>query len=369
VNVAIVHDYLIHQGGSENCVEALLAIFPQAVLYTCYFSPQTMPERWQKYDIRTSFLQQLPLGTKNYQDRLQYFLPLMPLAYESLDLRAYDLVISSSHAFAKGVLTRVDTLHVSYIHTPTRYLWDLNQDYLQSYRRGILKPLLMPVALHYLRMWDFQAAQRPHQLIANSKYVARRIRTYYRRDALVVHPPVDVDYFQPVAQPSQDYYLITSRWVPYKRADLAIEAFNQLNLRLLVVGDGPELARLKSLAGPKIEFLPHQERAALRDLMANCKALIFPAEEDFGILPVEVMACGRPVVAYGRGGALETIQAGLTGVHFAEQTVPSLIAAVQSCGQQEWNPLLIRQHSEKFARPCFQAGIQAAIQQAQAQFM
>ncbi len=361
MKIALVHDYLIHQGGSENCVEALLEIFPQAVIYTCYFNKETMPARWQTYDIRSSFLQKFALGGKNYQNRLQYFLPLMPLAYESLDLRDYDLVISSCHAYAKGVLTRVNTLHISYIHTPTRYLWDLYQDYLQDYSTNAFKKVLIPPILHYLRLWDFQAAQRPGQLVANSRYVARRIETYYRRAAVVINPPVDVDYFQPVAQPRADYYLITSRWVPYKRADLAIQAFNQLGLRLVVAGAGPELANLQALAGANIEFLPYQSRASLRDLLANCKALIFPGEEDFGILPVEAQACGRPVLAFGRGGAVETVKPGVTGLLFAQQTVASLVAAVQACEHISWDSRVIREHSEHFSRQRYQAELGALI--------
>jgi len=361
MRVAIVHDYLIHQGGSENCVEALLEIFPDAPIYTSYFSAATMPERWAARDIRTTFLQKLPLGIKNYQNRLQYVLPLMPLAYESLDLREFDLVLSSSHAFAKGVLTRVNTLHLSYIHTPTRYLWDLTEEYRQNYGGGRLKSFLMPIALHYLRIWDFQAAQRPDALIANSRFVAQRIRSYYRRPATVIHPPVDVDYFQPVPEPKQDYYLIASRWVGYKRADLAIAACKALGLRLLVVGDGPELKNLQQLTGPTIEFLPRQPREQLRALMANCKALIFPGEEDFGILPLEVQACGRPVIAFGRGGALETVVHGITGLHFPEQTVASLGAALGENENRAWDPVAIRTHSEQFARSVFQTKIKELI--------
>ncbi len=369
MKVALVHDYLIHQGGSENCVEALLEMFPQAPVYTCYFSPETMPERWRRRDIRTSFLQRLPLGKKNYQDRLQYFLPLMPLAYESLDLSGYDLVLSSSHAFAKGVLTRVNTLHLSYIHTPTRYLWDLNQEYTRDYRGGALKRALLPVALHYLRLWDFQAAQRPYHLMANSRYVARRVATYYRRPATVINPPVDVDYFTVIPNPREDYYLITSRWVPYKRADLAIQAFNQLGLRLLVVGDGPELPKLQAQAGRTIEFLPYQPREALRDLIANCRALVFPSEEDFGILPVEAMACGRPVIAFGRGGALETVLPAVTGLHFPEQTVAALVQAIRVGEAQAWDARRIRQHSEQFSRQRYQERIKDLIDTQRERFM
>ncbi len=369
MNIAIVHEYLIQQGGSENCVEALLELFPKAPVYTCYYHPKTLPDRWHEREVRSSFLQKLPLGGKNYQNRVQYALPLMPLAYESLDLRAFDLVISSCHAFSKGVLTRSNTLHLAYLHTPTRYLWDLNQEYQQDYRgKNPFKKTLMPLALHYLRMWDYQAAQRPQLMLANSRYVARRIERYYGRAATVIYPPVDVDYFQPVAQPTEDYYLLAGRWVPYKRGDLAIQVFKELGLRLLVVGDGPELAKLKAQAGPKTEFLPSQPRAQLKDLFAHCRALVFPGEEDFGILPVEVQASGRPVICFGRGGATETVQHGVTGIHFAEQSIDSLKQAVLACEAQTWDAVMIRRHSEQFSRAQFLGSMQRFIDQAWDEF-
>ncbi len=363
MKVAIVHEYLIHQGGSENCVEALLEIFPDAPIFSCFYSPETMPERWQKRDIRTSFLQNLPLGKKNYQKRLQYFLALMPLAYEQFDLRDFDLILSSCHAYAKGVLTSVDSLHISYIHTPVRYLWDLNQEYLASYKPGSWQSKLAPVAQHYLRNWDFQAAQRPDYLVANSNHVRRRIEKFYRRPATTINPPVDVDYFSPTSSPTEDYYLIAGRIVGYKRIDLAIQAFNQLGLKLRVVGEGPELQELKTVAKSNITFYPHLSRQELKDYFANCRALIFPGEEDFGIVPLEVQACGRPVIAYGRGGALETVVTGKTGLFFKEQTVESLINAVKECENQIWDSTIICNHAQEFSRVRYQENMKNFIEE------
>lgn len=353
MKVALVHDYLIKQGGSENVLEALIELFPNAPIYTSYYSPHTMPPHWRKYEVHTSFLQGLPLGRSAYQQRLQYFLPLMPVAYESFDLSAYDLVISSCHAFAKGVLTRPDALHLSYIHTPTRYLWDLTWEYQRRFQVPLLKRL-MPLALSCLRTWDFQAAQRPDLLVANSDFVARRIRKFYRREAERIYPPVDTDFFTPVASPTGDYYLAAGRFVSYKRLDLAIAAFNRLGLPLLVVGEGPELDRLRPAARSNIRFLPHQPREALARTFANCRALVFPGEEDFGILPVEVQASGRPVIAYGRGGATETVKDGLTGVLFDDQTAESLIQAVQRSEGIVWDTDQIVAHAQSFSRQRFQ---------------
>lgn len=357
LKVALVHEYLIKQGGSENVLEALLEIFPGAPVYTSFYSPATMPEHWRGYDIRSSFLQRLPLGQVNYQQRLQYFLPWMPLAYESFDLSAYDLVISSAHAFAKGILTGPDTLHVSYIHTPTRYLWDQTWEYQRSIRSAPLIRNLVPLALSCLRTWDFQAAQRPDHLIANSHHIQRRIEKFYRRSSQLIYPPVDTDFFGPVAEPSLDYYLVAGRFVPYKRLDLAIEAFNRLGLPLKVVGEGPELARLRARARPNITFYPRQPRHALRDLFAHCRALVFAGEEDFGILPVEVQACGRPVIAYRRGGAGETVLDGQTGTLFNEQTVEALIEAVRTNESQHWSEEAICAQAGRFSRRRFQSEI------------
>jgi glycosyltransferase involved in cell wall biosynthesis len=366
VKVALVHEYLIKQGGSENVLEALIDIFPEAPIFTSFFSAKTMPERWSQRTIYSSFLQKLPLGRQNYQKRLQYFLPLMPTAYESFDLREYDLVISSSHAFAKGVLTRPDALHVSYIHTPTRYLWDQTWEYQRSFKQLPLLKSLVPLAISQLRTWDFQAAQRPDALIANSKYIQRRIQKFYRRDAALIYPPVDTDFFRPAANNTPaDFYLIAGRFVPYKRLDLAIQAFNQLGLPLWVVGEGSEVEHLKPIAKANILFKPHQSRRELADIFAQCRALIFPGEEDFGILPVEVQASGRPVIAFGKGGATETVCDGGTGILFKEQTTKSLVEAVQHFEVSVFDSKKIMVHAEQFSRQRFQTQIRKFLEESQ----
>jgi glycosyltransferase involved in cell wall biosynthesis len=366
LSLAIVHDYLIKQGGSENVVESLLRLYPNSPLYTSLYSPETLPEWWRSFSIQTSFLQPwaewLGILADHYQDRLKVLFPFMPLAYENFDLTAYDCVISSSHAFAKGILTGSQTLHIAYIHSPPRYLWELTGTYLERGRiQGWQKPLTQWL-LHRLRQWDFLAAQRPDILIANSHYIRRRIQKFYRREATVIYPPVRVNLFQPVADPATDYDLVASRLVPYKRVDLALKAYNQMGRRLLVVGEGPELPRLKEMAGSTIEFLPHQSLEQLQSLFAHCRYLIFPWAEDFGIIPVEVQACGRPVIALGVGGVAETVISGKTGILFMNPTPASLIEAVQQADQCFWDPTVIRKHAEQFSEDRFHREIRELVQ-------
>lgn len=366
LSLAVVHDYLIKQGGSENVVESLLGLYPQSPVYTSLYSPETMPDGWRSVSIQTSFLQpwaeRLGILKDNYQDRLKVLFPFMPLAYESFDLTAYDCVISSSHAFAKGILTGSQTLHIAYIHSPPRYLWELTETYLQRGRiQGWQKPLTQWL-IHRLRQWDFLAAQRPDILIANSHYIRRRIQKFYRRKARVIYPPVRVSLFQPVQDPAMDYDLVASRLVPYKRVDVALEAYNQMGRRLLVVGEGPELPRLKEMAGSTIEFLPYQSLEDLKSIFAHCRYLIFPWAEDFGIIPVEVQACGRPVIALGVGGAAETVISGKTGILFSDPTPESLMQAVQEADQYSWDPSVIREQAQKFSEKQFHQAIQELIQ-------
>ncbi|MCJ2544164.1 glycosyltransferase [Thermostichus vulcanus] len=365
--MALVHEYLIQAGGSEKVVQALTAFAPQAPLYVSLFSPHTMPSAWQELEIHTSFLQgwakRLGVLRRDYHARLKYLLPWMPLAYESFDFSGYDCVISSSHAFAKGILTGEQTLHLSYIHSPTRYLWENRELYLE--RGGLgggghhrwIRPayVLSQWLLHRLRQWDVLAAQRPDLLIANSQHIRRRIYKTYRRDAVVIHPPVPLEGFQPVADPSADYDLVVGRLVPYKRVDLAIAACERLGRRLLIVGEGPELSRLKALAGPLVEFLPHQPQARLQELFAHCRTLLFPWVEDFGLVPVEAQACGRPVIALNRGGTQETVIHGETGIHIPEASVDALVEGLRQADRQEWDPQRIRAHALQFAPARFQA--------------
>src|SRR5690606_10604652 len=273
-----------------------------------------------------------------------------PLAVEQFDLREFDVVISSSHACAKGVLTRPDAVHICYCHTPIRYAWDMYHDYLHT--SGRLQRALARPIMHYLRLWDALAAQRVDFFVANSQAVAARIRKHYRRPAHVVHPPVDTEFYTPSGS-AEDFYLVAGRLVPYKRVDLAVSAFTRLGKPLVVIGDGPERRRLEKVAGPNVHFLGHQPREVLRDHYRRCKALVFPGEEDFGIVPVEVQACGRPAIAYGRGGALDTVQDGGTGALFREQTVEALIEAVERAERIPWDSGRITSWAARFSNAEF----------------
>jgi glycosyltransferase involved in cell wall biosynthesis len=347
MHTAIVHEWLVTYAGSERVVEQMLQLYPEADLFSLVeFLPADLKFFIQHKPVTTSFLQKLPFANPRFRN----YLPLMPLAIEQFDLSDYDLILSSNHAVAKGVTTRADQLHICYMHTPIRYAWDLQQQYLQGAKltRG-LKSGLTQLVLHYLRLWDVASANRVDHFIANSRFVAQRIRKTYRRPARVIYPPVAVDRFFPNPN-REDFYFVLSRFVPYKRVSLIIEAFNQLKLPLIVIGDGAERNYLKSIAGRNITILGHQPEATVVDLMQRCKAFVYAAAEDFGITLVEAQAAGAPVIAYGRGGAAETVIPGKTGLLFPEQTVESLIDAVKTyeAGQIRVNPEDLRQNAERF---------------------
>jgi glycosyltransferase involved in cell wall biosynthesis len=350
VKVALVHDYCFEQGGAENVVEVLLGLFPGAPLYTSIYDPPVMADAFRAADVRTSFLQHIT-RRKRYATAL---LPLYPLAYAQFDLRGYDLVLSSASSFAKGVRVPVGTLHLCYCHRPARFLW-LENTYLvgRARRTHQLARLVFPV----LRRLDYRAAQRVDAFIANSAVVARRIARFYHRTATVIHPPIHLAEFAPNPDPPAPDapYLILSRLVGYKRVDLAVQAANQLQAPLLVVGDGPDRARLEALAGPTVRFTGRVPRAEVRRYLQACRALLFPGEEDFGLTPLEAMASGRPVVAYAAGGALETVVAGSTGVFFQEQTAASLVAALESLAQISFSPQQLRAHAARFDVAVFTA--------------
>jgi glycosyltransferase involved in cell wall biosynthesis len=316
--------------------------------------------------VHTSFIQHLPWANPHFRQ----YLPLMPLAIEQFDLSAYDLVLSSHHAVAKGVITRADQLHISYIHTPIRYAWDLQQQYLQGagLNRGV-KALLVQPLLHYLRLWDVACANRVDYFVANSRYVAQRIWKTYRRRATVIYPPVAIDRFSPDCQ-RDEFYFTLSRFVPYKKVDIIVAAFTQLGLPLVVMGDGADRARLQAIAGANIQWLPPQSDDGVVDYMQRCKAFVYAAAEDFGIAAVEAQAAGAPVIAYGRGGVTETVVAGKTGLLFEEQTVASLINAVQQfeSGVQLVEPAYRRQQVERFAPDRFQRQLSQFIEQKWANF-
>jgi glycosyltransferase involved in cell wall biosynthesis len=349
MKVALVHDYLNQMGGAERVVIAFHQLFPDAPVYTSIYDPQRVDPAFQKMDIRTSFMQKLPLVTKHHQP----YLPLYPFAMESLDLRGYDLVLSSSSAFGKGVITRPDTIHICYCHTPMRWCWNY-REYVEREQLGAIARSVLPFLITGLRIWDQVSAMRVDHFIANSPVVAERIRKYYHRDAVIIPPPVEVNRFpfDPSTQP-EDYFLIISRLVPYKRIDLAIEACNRLHLPLVIIGAGRDIERLKELAGPTIRFLGQLSDEEVLGYYAHCRAFLFPGEEDFGITPLEAQASGRPVIAYGSGGALASVIDGITGTFFHEQTVDSLTGALVSFDECRYDPQTIRNHALEFDLPRF----------------
>lgn len=351
--MAIAHEWLVKHAGSERVVEQMLQVYPDADLFSLVdFLADDLRDFIQHKSVTTSFIQHLPLARQHFRQ----YLPLMPLAIEQFDLNDYDVVISSNHAVAKGILTRADQLHISYVHTPVRYAWDLQQQYLSGagLRKGV-KGAIARLMLHYLRLWDVVTANRVDAFLANSRYVARRIWKTYRREAQVIYPPVSVDRFQPQRQ-RDDFYFVLSRFVPYKRVDLIVEAFAQLRYPLIIVGDGPDAARLQHLATPNITLLPPQPDAVIADYMNRCKAFVYAAEEDFGIAAVEAQAAGAPVIAYGKGGITETVIHEKTGILFPQQTLESLIDAVKlfESGVHGFEIDLLRQQAERFAPERFQ---------------
>jgi glycosyltransferase involved in cell wall biosynthesis len=358
LRVAVIHEWLVDYSGSERVLEQILRLFPHADLYAIVdFLPDDLRGFIQYKRVHTSFIQTLPFARTKFRQ----YLPLMPLAIEQFDLSGYDIVISSSHAVAKGVLTGPDQLHVSYIHSPIRYAWDLQHQYLRE--SGLdkgLKSWLARWLLHQMRLWDSRTANGVDVLIANSAFIARRIQKVYRRPAEVIYPPVNVVDFSLCVE-KEEFYLTASRFVPYKRVDLIIEAFSQLGDRqLIAIGDGGNAKQLRAIAGENVKFLGYLPPIELQQYMQRAKAFVFAAEEDFGITPVEAQACGTPVIAYGKGGVLETVR-GLdhdrpTGVFFTEQTVESLKTAIVSFEQHKdrITPHNCRDRATHFAPERFQ---------------
>ena len=347
MKVAIVHDFLMQMGGAEKVVEVLHDMFPDAPIYTSGYDPKAMPIYYRTWDIRTSFLQKMWL--KKYSHRLA--LLLSPAAFESFDLSEYDVVISSSSAFAKGVITQPHTVHICYTHTPMRYAWTTRSYMTREKISHPLRMLLSP-GLHYLRTWDTMAADRIDKYVANSTTVAKRIAKFYRRECDVVYPPVETRNYK-ISPEVEDYYILVSRFVPYKRIDLAVAAFTKMGRRLKVVGTGRQMKELKAIAGPTIEFLGRVDDVALPGLLARAKGYIMPGEEDFGMAPVEANACGRPVIAYAAGGALDSQIDGVTGVLFPHQTVDGLCAAVERAETIDFDPQVIRDHALNFETEVF----------------
>jgi glycosyltransferase involved in cell wall biosynthesis len=368
MRIAAVHEWLVNYAGSERVLEQMLRCFPNADLFSVVdFLPDAERGFLMGKRPRTSFIQRLPWATTKYRQ----YLPLMPIAIEQLDVSGYDVVLSSAHAVAKGVLTGPDQLHICYVHSPIRYAWDLQHQYLdESGMATGMKSMLARAILHYMRQWDLRTANGVDHFIANSAFIARRIWKVYRREATVIYPPVDVEAFS-FSDKKQDYYLAASRLVPYKKMDLIVEAFAGMpDKKLIVVGDGPDMSKVRAKAGPNIDILGYQSFERLKELMQGAAAFVFAAEEDFGITPVEAQACGTPVIAYGKGGALETVrEVGRherpTGMFFGSQDVDAIRDAVMRFDRQRDAilPLYCRENAERFSVAQFQASYTAFVQE------
>lgn len=356
MKVALVHDWLTGMRGGEKCLEVLCELYPDAPVHTLVHNRGSMSPLIESRRIVTSFIDRLPGKVTKYRS----YLPLFPMAMEMMDLTAYDLVLSTSHAVAKNAKVRPGALHICYCHTPMRYVWEMYGQYFGPETASLPVRAAMRTVRPFLQSWDVHTSSRVHYYIANSENVRRRIQRYYRREAEVIFPPVDTDRFT-LSRSDEGYFLMVTALVPYKRVDLAIEHFNRTGERLVIAGKGPETERLRGMANGNIEFLGWRSDEELALLYRGCTALIFPGEEDFGIVPLEAMATGKPVVAYGKGGALETVVDGVTGVFFPEQSAGSLATAMQRLRSFRPDPEAIRRHALRFSRPHYKERMQEFI--------
>lgn len=350
MKVAIVHDWLTNMGGAEQVILNFKEVYKDAPIYTSFYNKEKMDPKFKEFDIRTSFLQK----KKPVTNHKKYF-PLMPLAFEKFNMNDYDVVISSTTCCAKGVITKPETIHICYCNTPMRYAWEMRDEYTDG--MGKIKKKLVEILIHYMRIWDVASSNRVDYFIANSTAVKNRIKKHYRRDATVINPPVRCSKFN-ISNIDKDYYFVVSRLVSYKKFDLAVQACTELNKKLVVIGEGPELEKLKKLAGKTVIFMGRQPDEVVQKYMSECKALLFPGEEDFGIVPVEAMACGRPVIAYKKGGVLDSVVEDKTGVFFKEQTVDSLKEAILRFETMKFNKEGIRKHALKFDEKEFRKNIE-----------
>lgn len=369
MKVAIVQEWLVTVGGSDKVVKAILDVFPDADIYTLVAKKEVCDELgipWEK--VHTSFIQKMPLGTKKHRA----YLPLFPFAIEQFDLRGYDVVISSSHCVAKGILTKADQLHICYCHSPIRYCWDMYNEYLEeSHLDKGFKSWLVRLMLHPIRQFDAIAGSRVDYYISNSDYVGQRIRKTYRRKATTIHPNIDISNFE-LCNDKQEYYLASSRLVAYKKIDTIIEAFNQMpDKKLVVVGGGPNLQAYRKLAKDNVTVMGYQPFDVLKDKMQHAKAFVFAADEDFGMIPIETQSCGTPVIAYGHGGSLETVNGGKTGLFFNEQTPEAIVEAVnkfEAMGSQPFAPADCRQWAEGFSEERFKREIKEFVEEKYEEF-
>lgn len=369
MKVAIVQEWLVTVGGSDKVVKAIMDVFPDADIYTLVAKKEVCDELgipWEK--VHTSFIQKMPLGTKKHRA----YLPLFPFAIEQFDLRGYDVVISSSHCVAKGVLTKADQLHICYCHSPIRYCWDMYNEYLEeSHLDKGFKSWLVRLMLHPIRLFDAIAGSRVDYYISNSDYVGQRIRKTYRRKATTIHPNIDISNFE-LCNDKQEYYLASSRLVAYKKIDTIIEAFNQMpDKKLVVIGGGPNLEAYRKLAKDNVTVMGYQPFDVLKDKMQHAKAFVFAADEDFGMIPIEAQSCGTPVIAYGHGGSLETVNSGKTGLFFNEQTPEAIVEAVnrfEAMGSQPFAPAVCRQWAEGFSEERFKREIKEFVEEKYEEF-
>ena len=369
MKVAIVQEWLVTVGGSDKVVKAILDVFPDADIYTLVAKKEVCDELgipWEK--VHTSFIQKMPLGTKKHRA----YLPLFPFAIEQFDLRGYDVVISSSHCVAKGVLTKADQLHICYCHSPIRYCWDMYNEYLEeSHLDKGFKSWLVRLMLHPIRQFDAIAGSRVDYYISNSDYVGQRIRKTYRRKATTIHPNIDISNFE-LCNDKQEYYLASSRLVAYKKIDTIIEAFNQMpDKKLVVIGGGPNLEAYRKLANDNVIVMGYQPFDVLKDQMQHARAFVFAADEDFGMIPIEAQSCGTPVIAYGHGGSLETVNGGKTGLFFNEQTPEAIVEAVnkfESMGSQPFAPADCRKWAEGFSEERFKREIKEFVEEKYEEF-
>lgn len=369
MKVAIVHDWLVNYGGAERVVEELLKIFPEAEIYTLVYNKKKMASHFPPEKIHTSFVQKIPFSSKLYTKLLS----LMPKAFESFDFSDYDLIISSSSSCAKGIITPTSSTYIAYIHSPMRYAWDLYFDYFK--RSGFLTRFFMKRQMPKIRQWDFISSQRIDYIIANSSYISRRIKKFWGRDSQVIYPPVDTKRLGWNGKASEDFYVVFSRFVSYKRIDLAISACGELGKKLVVIGSGSQEKELKKLASKyhnsEIKFTGRISDEEVKDYLQRCKALIFCAEEDFGIIPVEAQACGRPVIAFKKGGALETVKENVTGIFFEEQETQSVVNAVKKFEElydkNAFSPQAICEHAQNFSSEKFQNNIKQLVSKVQKQ--